>query len=329
MLARPVHPANPESTPTTPEAVLGPALVTSLDRLDVLSRKVFAGKLPGERRSKRRGQSVEFHDYRTYAPGDDLRHIDWNVYARFDRLFIKVFREEEDLAVHLILDASASMHAGNPDKIGFAQRLAVALAYIGLVNRNRVVASIIGAPGRGNVQSLAPLRGRKSIRRVLQFLVEHVRPPPERGVATHGTFDMTDALRRLSLSRSGRGVAVLISDFLASDDLGTGLSYLGTGAAGPAYDTHCVQILSPSELDPSLEEHLAGDLRLIDAESGRSAEVTVTPALVRLYRSRLERHCSRLRTICHARGMGYTLVRTDADLDRIILDSLRRRRLVG
>ena len=102
----------PDQKPKTLEDLIPPGLAATLDRLDLVSRKVFAGKLPGERRSKRRGRSVEFDDFRNYAPGDDLRHIDWNVYARLDRLFIKLFREEEDLALHVVVDVSASMQAG-------------------------------------------------------------------------------------------------------------------------------------------------------------------------------------------------------------------------
>ena len=124
------------------DELLGPDLAARLDRLDVISRKIFAGKLPGERRSKRRGRSVEFDDYREYVPGDDLRHIDWNVYARLDRFFIKLFREEEDLAVHILLDASPSMDAGGgerePSKLVFAQRLAMAVAYVSEMLRARL-----------------------------------------------------------------------------------------------------------------------------------------------------------------------------------------------
>ena len=147
--------------PNKPEDLLDPALLVRLERVDIRSNKMFPGKLQGERRSKRRGQSVEFDDYRNYVPGDDLRFIDWNVYARLDRLFIKLFLEEEDLALHLILDASASMHAGSPSKARFAAQVALALGHIGLVNNNRVTASIFGAPGQSGVLRLPDVRGRR------------------------------------------------------------------------------------------------------------------------------------------------------------------------
>lgn len=170
------------SRPSTIEELIGPNLAARLDRLDVISRKMFAGKLPGERRSKRRGQSVEFDDYRQYHPGDDLRHIDWNVYARLDKLFIKLFQAEEDLAVHVVLDASPSMDAGGeidgqPTKLVFAQQVAMALCYVALVNQNRLCLSVIGGKSAdgpaGGLVRLAPVRGRRGIERAARFLLDH------------------------------------------------------------------------------------------------------------------------------------------------------------
>jgi len=138
--------------PRSVEDLLPARLLARLDRLDVASRNVFAGRLAGERRSKSRGRSVEFDDYRDYTPGDDPRFIDWNALARLDRLVIKLFLEEQDLAVHLLLDASASMRdsggAEAPSKVVFAQRLAFALAYIALRKQNRVAISVLTRDGR-------------------------------------------------------------------------------------------------------------------------------------------------------------------------------------
>jgi uncharacterized protein (DUF58 family) len=329
--------------PRTVEDLLGPALSARLDRLDVLSRKVFAGKLPGERRSKRRGRSVEFDDYRNYVPGDDLRHVDWNVFARMDRFFIKIFREEEDLALHVVLDASASMDAGDPNKLVFAQRLAMALSYIGLVNQNRLALSIIGAPGRPGVQRLTAMRGRRNMQRAARFIIENVRagdepahelphsaPRQGGGAAAVGEGAFNEALRALALSRTGSGVMVILSDFLVRDDLSVGLNYLAAGPGG-GFDTYCLQLLAPGELEPRIERErgLVGDLRLTDAESGRGAEVTVTAALIRRYKQRLEEHCRRLQQLCAARRMVHALVRSDAQLEPLLMDYLRRRGLLG
>src|SRR5580698_9752869 len=118
--------------------LLDPSFMSRLDQLDILSRKLLAGKLKGERRSKRRGQSVEFADYRDYVVGDDLRFIDWNIYARLDRLFLKLFFEEEDLSLFILVDMSKSCDFGNPNKALYIKKVAAALGYIGLVNYNRV-----------------------------------------------------------------------------------------------------------------------------------------------------------------------------------------------
>ncbi|HVU63435.1 MAG TPA: DUF58 domain-containing protein, partial [Phycisphaerales bacterium] len=157
--------------PLTPDELISPRLAGALDQLDLSTRRMLPGKMQGERRSKARGRSVEFEDFRQYVHGDDLRHVDWNVFARLDRFFIKVFQEEQDLALHIVLDASASMDAGTPSKLLFAQRTAMALGYLGLVNNNRVAMWIIGSGGGGtgvpardpgvgaNVRRLPPMRG--------------------------------------------------------------------------------------------------------------------------------------------------------------------------
>jgi uncharacterized protein (DUF58 family) len=303
-----------------------------LDRLDVLSRKVFAGKLPGERRSRKRGTSVEFDDYRSYVPGDDLRRIDWNVFARLDRFFLKLFREEEDLALHIVVDASASMDAGSPSKLVFAQRLAMALAYIGLVNQDRVIATVIGAPGRPLVQQLAPVRGRRSTQRLGDFLLTRAWAPEGyglRGGSPAGS--MNAALRALASSRRGKGVMVLISDFLVAEDLRPGLNYLAAGGAAAAFDVFCLQVLSPGEMEPEKEAggSIIGDLRFTDAETGAAAEVTVSGALLKQYKERLEEFVGSLRKACAARDMTHVALRSDADVEKLLLQYLRKRGLLG
>jgi uncharacterized protein (DUF58 family) len=318
--------------PKTIEDLIGPDLLTRLDRLDVLSRKIFAGKLPGERRSKKRGASVEFDDFRNYVAGDDLRHIDWNVYARLDRFFIKLFREEEDLALHLVIDASASMDAGAPSKLVFAQKVAVALAYIGLVNQDRVIGSIIGAPARQAVQQLTPLRGRRSLKRLTSFFLDQVWAP-EGGTygaaAPAGNFNT--ALKTLALSRRGKGVMVLLSDFLVREDYREGLNYLAGGGGGGGFDVYCLQVLSPGELDPEKEPGggVIGDLRLTDAETGAAAEVTVSGALLKRYKQRLAAHIEGVRTACAARGMTHAMLKSDTDVGELLMGYLRRRGLLG
>lgn len=314
--------------PRTIEELLGAPLMQRLDRLDLLSRKVFAGRLPGERRSKRRGQSVEFDDYRQYVPGDDLRHIDWNVYARLERMFIKLFLEEEDIGLHLLFDASASMDAGTPNKLVFCQQLAMALGYVGLVKNNRFAVTVFG---REKLRRLDECRGRRNIQRLGRFLLdvpveveaEFVR---SEGVESTGA-DFTSAARALVSAGVGKGVLVVLSDFLFREGHLDGLRML---AARPGWDIHCLQVLAPDEIDPAMTGEagtsgVTGDVRLIDVESGADVEVSITPALLARYRESLERFCARLADDCVARGMKSTLVRTDAPIESLLLDALRKR----
>ena len=315
--------------PRSLDELVGKELMARLDRLDVLSRKVFAGKMPGERRSKRRGQSVEFDDFRPYVPGDDLRHIDWNILARLDRLVLKLFREDEDLSLSIILDCSASMDAGEPSKLVFAHRLAMALGYIGLVNHNRVAIATFGSPNdQGGLTRLAPMRGRRNVRRISEFLLASLNPPPASGERREPAppQDFNSLMRLLALARQGRGVIVLISDMLLPEGYLPGLNFL-SGAAG--FDSYLLQVLSPDELDPARQESaLLGDLRLTDAETGRASEVTVSAQVIAKYREKLNAHIDGIAHACRARDITHMLVSSDARVEELILDKLRRRGLV-
>lgn len=324
-----------QAVPRSIEELLPASLSAKLDRLDVLSRKMFAGKLPGERRSKRRGRSVEFDDFRNYSAGDDLRHIDWNVYARLDRLFIKLFREEEDLALHVVVDASASMQTGpggagggaGVSKLVYAHRLAMGLAYVGLVNQNRVVAASFGAGG--GVRQLAAVRGRSSVQRVAGFLLESLRGAAMGPLSgSGGDIGLAEALRQSAMHRSGRGVMVVLSDFLEPGGIrGLDPAMNALAAAGStAFDTYLLQVLSPAELDPTKEAEfgLIGDLRLTDVETQRTSEVTVSSSLVAGYRRRLEAYTGELQRMAASRGMSCRLIPTDTPVETVLLDSLRR-----
>ena len=319
--------------PQTVDELISPELAGALDVLDVHSRRVFAGKLQGERRSKARGRSVEFEDYRQYVPGDDLRHIDWNVFARLDKFFIKVFQEEQDLALHVVLDASASMDAGKPNKLLFAQKVAMALAYLGLVNNNRVCVWVLG---RAAVRRTPALRGRNSVQRVARFLLDETFPSGGGGGgdAGAGGLSFAAAMRTLATSRTGRGVMVVLSDLLVAEGFEEGLGMLAGGATGsgaPGWDVTLMQVLAPGELDPMSERDgsggrvVIGDLRLTDAETGRIAEVTVTSDLVKKYLAKLEAYQTRLHAFATARGMQHLVVRSDADVAGLMMDELRRR----
>lgn len=330
--------------PSTLDELIGPRLAAQLDALDVRSNRVFSGKLQGERRSKKRGQSVEFDEHRQYAPGDDVRFIDWKVLARLDRLFVKLFLEEQDLALHVVVDASASMDAGLAEGDGVSKRkvaaeVAMALGYIGLMKQNRVGVSVFGKPGRAGIARLPDMRGRQQVQRLAQHLMDEVfAGPGESWSAGDVGVGLNEALRSIAAQRVGKGVMVVLSDFMPSGGEGRDGSAYEAGlralAAARGYDTYCVQVVSEGELDPEVLQRgggvgVSGDVRLTDVESGRVKEVTVTAALVRRYRRAVEGYIEGLRRFCRSREMDHVLVRTDEDVSKLVMETLRRRGVVG
>lgn len=295
------------------DELIDPALIARISRLDYASKKIFAGRVQGERRSKKRGESVEFADHRPYVIGDDIRHIDWNIYGRLDRLFLKLFLEEEDLSVNLIIDASGSADCGAPNKFVFMQKTAMALGYIGLVNLNRVGATAIGDVGGdgGVFSAIRDLRGRRRVHDLGRWLLS---------LEPGGTASFTEACKRIALARRGKGVMIVLSDFLIKEGYEPGLRLL----KGRGYDVFCIQVLSPQEVEPDI----AGDLRLRDTEDGDFAEVTISAPLLKRYKANLRAWNDQLRDFCARREMGLLTVKSDTPVDTLILDYLRRRGVV-
>jgi uncharacterized protein (DUF58 family) len=287
-------------------------LMSRLERLDIVSRKIFSGRVQGERRSRRRGMSVEFADFRPYVHGDDLRFVDWNIYGRLDRLFMKIFLEEEDLSLMIAIDTSASMDWGTPNKFEYARRLAMALGYIGLINHNRV--SLCSFGEQGGLQRLSNMRGRRRTREMGEWLLEL-----EPGGA--GTFD--EAMKSVAHSRLGRGVMLVLSDFMFKDGYERGLR----AVAGRGFDVFGVQMLAPEELDPGAKG-LSGDVKLIDIEDEDEAEITVSQKVLSTYRDTLNRYCGGLRDYCIRRDITHMLVDTSTDLDVLLMEYFRRRGLL-
>jgi len=279
-----------------------------LERLEYVSRKIFLGKMRGERKSKRRGESVEFADYRPYVAGDDLRFLDWNILARLDRLFLKLFLEEEDLHVGVLLDVSKSMDWGDPAKELYARRVTAALAYIGLCNFDRVS---IYPYANGLRAALAGVRGRRMMFQVVDFL---------RGLEPEGVSNLSLACKQYAIRHPQRGILLVLSDFLDKGGYEQGLRYL----LGRDLDLHAVQVLSPQELEPEL----AGDLRLVDVEDDDMAEVTVSRALLNRYKQNLQAYCASLKEFCSRRGISYLFTGTDVPFDQLVLSYLRRRGLL-
>lgn len=297
--------------PPTTDATAGPLLSTDflrrLETLELVSKKIRAGRMKGDRLSKRKGRGSEFADFRQYTVGDDLRFLDWNLYGRLDRLFLRLFLEEEDLHVHLLVDTSRSMEFGTPTKLRYAKQVAAALGFVGLVNLDRVaVEAVGGAPARSPVY-----RGRPSLWRLVMFLDDL---PPA------GAGDFSASLRSFSLRATGRGVAVVLSDFLDKGGYEEGFRYL----LARNLDVYAVQILAQEEIDPTL----VGDLKLTDVEDGDEAEVTISAPLLKRYQETLNAFRAGLAGFCSRRGMAYLFTSNQVPFERLVLNYLRSRGLL-
>jgi uncharacterized protein (DUF58 family) len=289
-------------------SLLDPKFLAQLEQLELVTKKIFLGRMKGERRSKRKGQSVEFADYRNYVVGDDLRFLDWNLFARLERLFIRLFMEEEDLHFHVLIDHSASMGFGDPTKLHYAKQVAAALGFVGLVNLDRVVVSAF--TDKLN-HELPPLRGRKSLWRLLSFL-DKIEPG--------GAGDLKESLRTFSLKCTGRGIVVVLGDFMDKAGYEDAVRYL----VARQLDVYIIQVLSQEEVEPEI----VGDLRLVDVEDEDAAEITVSGPLLRRYKQNLAAFRAGLHDFCIRRGAMCLFTTNQVPFDKLVLSHLRQRGLV-
>jgi uncharacterized protein (DUF58 family) len=308
-------------------ALLSPQLLRRLEQFQLLAARRAKSSAKGERRSRARGQSVEFADYRTYTHGDDFRYLDWNLYGRLERLFLKLYEEERELPVRIFLDASESMSFGTPVKFDFARQVAAALGYVALCGFDRV--SVIPFPdipplagdnsrlatrnaelaARGGLRSV---RGRKSTLSFFQNLVP---------LTACGAANLNEALRRGALEARQAGVAVVLSDFLDPAGYEAGL----TALVGRGFQVNVIQILSPDELNPATY----GDLRLVDAETGGIQEVTFGRYRLKAYQQTVQNFCQRLREFCQGRGINFFTASSSTDLQDLLLKQLRQAEVWG
>ena len=284
-------------------AFFTPEFLAQLERLTLASRRIFRGRVKGERKSPRRGHSVEFCDYRAYGVGDDLRYVDWNAYARLDRLHVKLFVDEEDLCLHLLVDASASMDFGRPTKLDYATRLAAALGFVGLVGLERVG---VGMLRERVAEGWPPARGRNQFPVLLDFLT---------GVKPAGATRLDEALASYAMRSRESGLAVIISALLDPAGYEAGLRAL----MERRFDIHLIHLLAPEEIAPEL----AGDFRLTDAETGEVRELSVDREALRDYRERLHGFLERAEGFCRAQEIGYHRVITDTPVEAFVLAQLK------
>lgn len=288
------------------------ATLLKLERLSLVASRVRVGSMKGERRSRKRGSSIEFADYRDYSQGDDLRRLDWNAFARLERPFIKLLEEEEDLTVHILVDASASMNWPEAEdlanKFRYAQRLAGALGYIALVAGDRL--ALTWLTDQGN-KSWGPIRGRQNALKLFQYL--------EAGAA-RGKTSLDTAIADYALRAQRPGLLILISDLLSPTGYISGLNR----CLSRGYEPVIIQLLSPDEYDPPL----GNDVKLIDVETGTSAELTLDVNTIRLYKQRLESWQAEMMRDAIKRGIHFVPVTTDLSWDRLLLRSLRTRDII-
>jgi hypothetical protein len=316
--------------------LLTPELLRRLEQFQLLAARRAKSSAKGERRSRARGQSVEFADHRSYVPGDDFRYLDWNLFGRLDKLFLKLYEEERELPVRIFLDASESMTFGevlahgHPSKFDFARQVAAAIGYVALCGFDRVsVIPFPNAEGRmkneeaagqsaiGNRQSaiegaLRSVRSKKSSMQFFQNL---------NALTAGGGADFNEALRRGALEARHTGLAIVLSDFLDPAGYEAGL----TALVGRGFQVNCVQILAPEELAPTT----FGDLRLVDSESGGLQEVTFGRYRMKAYQQTVQNYIQRLREFCSPRGISFFSVSSDTSLEKLLLQQLREAEVWG
>jgi uncharacterized protein (DUF58 family) len=295
------------------EILLEESTRRKLEQLMLVATHVRAGAMKGERRSVKRGTSIEFADYRNYAPGDDLRRLDWNIYARLERPYIKLLEDEEDLAVHLLLDTSSSMDwpqegERSHNKLLYAKRLFAALAYTSLNTNDRMMMTALTDRG---LDHFGPSRGRGMSIAMLRFV--HALKPG-------GITDLNAALRDYGMRGGRPGLCILISDMFSPTGFLEGMNTL----LGKGYEIAIVHVLAPDEITPPLN----GDLRLIDVETNMPQEVSVDADMRELYVRRLQEWRDSIRDECLRRGMHYFAVDTSEPWEKVILYEMRRSGLV-
>jgi uncharacterized protein (DUF58 family) len=278
-----------------------------LEYLRVVSKRAFAGQNRADRLTPKRGSGLEFADHRPYAAGDDFRHIDWKAYKRLNRLLLRLFDEERDLPIYLMLDVSRSM--AEPAKFDMARRVAAALCYIGLVHLDRLT---ILPFGRGLGHESLPGRGKGRIFRVFEMLEK---------LEAAGPTDLRESLKEFAARPRQMGLAVIISDFLDPGGFEAGLKILRT----LGHDVFVVHVASERDRDPGL----FGEVRFVDVETGELREVEVTPRLASAYVEAWQAHAAEREHFCGRSGIGYVRADAERPFEEIVLKAFRQGRFVA
>lgn len=293
------------------ESLFSEQFLQRLERMSLAARRMIPGITQGERRSTKRGQSVEFTDFRPYSTGDDFRRIDWNAYARLERFFIKLFVEEEDLTVHLMIDQSRSMDWGEPNKLQYAIRVAGALGYISLAGLDRV--TVMPINGYRQINPLHSLRGKRQAFTLFSYLQTLASSP------TGMNFDPAIQLRAYVGIHKNPGILILISD-LMHDGWIEGLRSLVSNG----FDISVIHILSPDEKQPIM----TGDLKLIDIEDNTEIEITADYDLLTKYQQNVTEWQDNINRFCQSRNINYVPVETSLPLEDLLFSWLQRKKVI-
>jgi uncharacterized protein (DUF58 family) len=284
------------------EELFSEEFLRKLERIKILSRKGIKGPTRGEHAASRSGTSLDFLDYRKYQVGDDFRYVDWNVYGRSDKLFLKLFKSEEDLSIHVLLDASRSMGEGSPSKFFYAKRLAAALSYIGLSNLDRVG---LAAFRQKLGEVYTPQRGQKSYAHLIRFL---------KGMPVEDETDISTSLTEYAETCKRPGVAIILSDLLDPKGIKPGLESLLIRK----FDIILFHILEHEELSPSVK----GYFILEEVETHETRKMNLDSSLIRLYHDRLEMYLKDIREFCYNRGINYYLCDTSVPVEDFLIQYL-------
>jgi uncharacterized protein (DUF58 family) len=295
--------ANAKAPSVPEEDLFDEAFMRKLHSLALASRRVFRGRTRAERRSRKTGSGLEFADHRDYAPGDDIRFLDLNVYQRSEKLQLRLYEEEEDLSVHVLVDTSASMAHGPRSKLRYAQQLAAALSYVALVHLDRVS---LAAASDGLRAVLVPTRGKNRIFRVLEFL---------RGLDARGDTDLGAAARAFTSRKPRRGLAIVISDFFDPRGVEAALDPLRFAR----FEVVALHLVDREDARPAVH----GDLTLIDRETGATRDVALTPALLARFEAAHSAHAARIESHCRDKGIRYARVDVHEPFDEATLRLLR------
>ena len=283
--------------------MLNPEFLTQLEQLRIHCQQPFRGKFRGDRRSLNRGTGLEFADYRLYEHGDDLRYLDWNVYARLEKLFIKLYQADEELAVSILIDISQSMAFGDPEKLEYAKQVAAALGYIALANSDRVALYTLA---ERLFSVLPPTYGKSQYSRFQKALTT---------LEASGTTHLTECLKHLAAYQPKAGVVIILSDFLDHAGYAKGINSL----LGRGFVVNLIHIQCLEEIDPPP----AGEWRLEDAETGETKEITINEDTITHYRNRQTEFCDNLHHFCTKQGVGYIRIHTDVAVESVILQDLQ------